>query len=103
MPNLARKTKKYKKNPLHINHFTLGLVSQLSKWPLNFKFFLFCSEIRYRDTRSKDLYTALGFTMVTPLTTTVESPNSPSTAVASNSTTGTEAIQGKYIYLTRSF
>ena len=24
---------------LHLNHFTLGLVSQLSKWPLNFKFF----------------------------------------------------------------
>ena len=24
---------------LHLDHFTLGLVSQLSKWPLNLKFF----------------------------------------------------------------
>ena len=24
---------------LHLNHFTLGLLSQLSKWPLNLKFF----------------------------------------------------------------
>ena len=28
---------KFKK--LHLDHFTLGLVSQLSKWPLNLKFF----------------------------------------------------------------
>ena len=27
------------KNPLQLDHFTLGLVSQLPKWPPNFKFF----------------------------------------------------------------
>ena len=27
------------KNPLHLDHFTLGLVSQLSKWPPNLKLF----------------------------------------------------------------
>ena len=27
-----------KKNTLHLDHFTLGLVSQLSKWPPNLKF-----------------------------------------------------------------
>ena len=27
------------KNSLHLDHFTLGLVSQLSKWRLNLKFF----------------------------------------------------------------
>ena len=29
----------YLKNSLNFDHFTLGLVSQLTKWPLNLKFF----------------------------------------------------------------
>ena len=31
----------YFKKTLHLNHFTLGLVSQLSKWPPNLKLFPF--------------------------------------------------------------
>ena len=78
------------------------------------------SEIRTRDIRSKDLYTALGFALVTPLlgsgvpnnTTTSlnnDSPSSPSTSGSNSIATssGTESaavpVQGKYIYLTRSF
>ena len=73
------------------------------------------SEIRTRDVRSKDLYTSLGFAMVTPLLVpgpnalSNDSPSSPSTSgsnsVATSSGTDSAAlpVQGKYIYLTRSF
>ena len=75
------------------------------------------SEIRTRDIRSRDLYTSLGFAMVTPMigsgvvlpnpSLTNDSPSSPSTSGSNSVVTssGTESVPvpGKYMYLTRSF
>ena len=45
---------------LHLNHFTLGLVSQLSKWPLNLTFFpsigVWLTQGRFEDYRSEFVY-----------------------------------------------
>ena len=48
---------------LHLDHFTLGLVSQQSKWPLNLKFVssiddhLRCDNVQDCDNDEKNCYT----------------------------------------------
>ena len=41
---------------LHFDHFTLGLVSQLSKWLPNLKFFPSIGEIVQEDINIKEIY-----------------------------------------------
>ena len=65
------------------------------------------SEIRTRDSRSKDLYAMMGFSAVSPLPMNNDSPSSPSAEINSGASgsngTPPSGQQSKYIYMTRNF
>ena len=69
------------------------------------------TEIRTRDTRSKDLYGSMGFLMVSPHVGLLSensgspqpSPGSPTASAGTGATEATSSSNAKFSYLTRSF